>query len=172
MASKSVPPVEASALRTKFKATYLQFQNGLIHAENVQKHAFVDVGVSGTNNAKYNIDQFMNHHFKARRVNRTETPAGIAYELKSGAHIIFPPATQTTMTNTGCTNDAPCTIFIDVNGKSGPNEIVNCTTGATTQNWDDACIVDEKVISDVFPIRVQRSKVSPLTNASSYILNH
>ena len=177
VAALTVPNLMAdtssSALRTKFKATYVQFQNGLIHAENVQKHAFVDVGVAGTNNAKYNIDQFMNHHFKAKRINRAEGPAGITYELKSGAQIIFPQATQTIMTNTGCDNSHPCTLYIDVNGRQGPNEIVECTSGTTDgNNILTACTVDANVITDIFPIQVRKSQVLPKTNAVNYILNN
>ena len=162
----------SAALRTKFKATFTLFQDGLIHAENVQKHHFVDVGEVNTNDAKYSLQQYMHHHFNARRINRTEAPEGITYELKTGAQIIFPPETQATMTATGCTISEPCTLFIDVNGRSGPNEIVNCTTGTTSEALNEPCTVDEKVVADIFPIKVQRSHILPLTNAASYILNH
>lgn len=161
----------SSALRTKFKATFTQFQNGLIHAENVQKHAFVDVGNVNEKGAKYSLDEFMRHHFNAKQTTRTEAPEGIAYKLKNGAHIIFPESAQNTMIQTGCTNNDPCTLYIDVNGRSGPNEIIECTTGTTSETLSDACSVDEKVVFDIFPIKVQRSHIKPLTNATSYILN-
>ena len=162
----------STANRTKFKSTFVQFQTGLTHAENVQKHSFVDVGEKGTNNAKYSLDEFMGHHFNSRRIARSEDPAGMTYVLKSGAHIIFPQAAQTTMTATGCTNNNPCMIYIDVNGKTGPNEIVLCTSGATSPSLDVACTVDESVVSDIFPIRVQKSQIYPQTNAVNYVLNH
>lgn len=163
----------STAFKSKFKATYTQIQNGLIYAENVQKHAFVDVGTEGTNNAKYSLDKFMRHHFDAKQTARTEAPDGTAYKLKNGAHIIFPGTTQTTMINTGCNNSSPCLVYIDVNGRSGPNEIIECTTGTT--NRDDimaACTVDENIIADIYEIKIQRSQIYPFSNATNYALNH
>ena len=163
----------STALRTKFKTVYTQLQDGLIYAENVQKHSFIDVGTPGTNNAKYSIDQFMRHHFNAGQVARSQGPNGLAYKLKNGAHVIFPQETQTTMATTGCDNSHPCLVYIDVNGNTSPNEIVECTTGLTNRNDVlAACTVDENVISDIFEIKIQRSRITPYSNATNYVLNH
>ena len=171
-----VTDTSSSAFKTKFKSTFVQIQNGLIHAENVQKHSFVDVGEVGNFDAKYTLNQFMQHHFSATQVARSDYSGAAVYKLKNGAHIIFPKDAQETMKKTGCTNSEPCMVIIDINGNSGPNEEIWCTTEDTkwwpTANYlSAACTVDDKTVSDIYSILIKKSHIYPASNATNVVLS-
>lgn len=172
--------VDASgqAFNTKFKTTYNQIEQVLIQAEYVQKHSFVDVSSDEhlLVGAKYTLDSYMKSHFngvsKSNRDDKQIAPAGEdgsglksqTYKLKNGAEMIFVGETLQTMNVTGCTNNKPCIVYIDVNGQKGPNQIVECTK-------NDPCIVDESIVNDLFPIEIKFSSVAPGSEAVEYILS-
>ncbi|MBQ8460280.1 type II secretion system protein [bacterium] len=66
-----------------------------------------------------------------------------------------------------------CVGFIDVNGISGPNKMVKCSDGTVTDiaKDDNACIVKNNDITDIFPIFYYDSTVIPASNAAKYVLN-
>ncbi len=166
----------SAAYNTKFKAIFSDIQQSLIHAENVQRHPFVKVGgeYDDRNDAEYTLKKYMMHHFEAPKTSRTTFPASSnshTYKLKNGAHIIFPKSSLDIMLATGCDSGHACVAYIDVNGNQGPNEEVYCTTGTQSDDLTDACTVNEKLLSDVYPIVFKSSHIYPKTNAVNYILS-
>lgn len=63
-----------------------------------------------------------------------------------------------------------CTMLIDVNGTTLPNTEVSCTTGSNELKDNNICIVKNKDITDIFPVRVHDGVVEPATPASRYVL--
>lgn len=79
----------------------------------------------------------------------------------------------------GCTSDAPCILYIDINGRSnGPNEIIMCTNGdnsigsmsADFYTEPDACEVDDSAITDIYPFVIYDGEVKPATSATVAVL--
>ncbi|MBQ8458950.1 type II secretion system protein [bacterium] len=65
-----------------------------------------------------------------------------------------------------------CTGYIDVNGGDLPNEEVTCSTGTTSYDLNEPCIVKNSHVKDVFPVVFYDSTVAPATNAAQYVLNN
>mgnify|MGYP006886755344 CR=1 FL=1 len=63
-----------------------------------------------------------------------------------------------------------CIGFIDVNGTSGPNKEVRCSVGDNSLSKND-CIVKNKDVTDIFPVRIHNGSVAPATAAVRYIMN-
>jgi len=167
-----------------FKSTFNTFQEGLISAENVKRRPIIKVGEdSGTLAAtKQDLSKFLRSNFSASESNRTNIASDelsaddkeAIYRLKNGVQIIFPKAALNKMKSTGngCTNLDPCVFYIDVNGKKGPNEIINCTEGTTADTpTNESCFVSEDVFADIYPLWLKGSYISPKSNAVEYVLS-
>ncbi|MDE6139224.1 MAG: type II secretion system GspH family protein [Candidatus Gastranaerophilales bacterium] len=63
-----------------------------------------------------------------------------------------------------------CTMLIDINGTTLPNSEISCTTGSNTIKDNETCIVKNKDITDIFPVRVHDGIVEPATPAARYVL--
>ncbi len=173
----------AKAYKTLYKSTFNQFQQGLVTAANVNKHPLVNASSKDTlpNDAKYTIERFMEHHFKAKPITRNakkdEIPEGQiedgkTFLMKNGAQIIFTEDSLDNMDATGCTNSKPCDAYIDVNGNKGPNSIIVCTTGTVSTDLSETCTVSSDAIRDIFPVVIKMDRIYPKTNAADYVLNN
>ena len=86
-----------------------------------------------------------------------------------------------------CTESVPCYGYIDVNGSTGPNRVVGCSTVDTGSYNEDAfiasygrnaseaslqmnCTVEAKDISDIYPVVFYGSTVKPATLAAKAVL--
>ena len=63
-----------------------------------------------------------------------------------------------------------CYGFIDVNGVTGPNSVIKCTTGSEGGTGDDACEVDSSGVTDIYPVIFHGQTVEPATDAARAVL--
>ena len=104
------------------------------------------------------------------------------YQLSDGAIIAFPKDyTECVAVHLGvgekwyekdCSNGYAGLGFIDVNGLALPNTEVKCTTGTLSKDVSEPCTVDNKDITDIFPVIYHDSIVEPATNAAAYVLGN
>lgn len=169
-----------------FKSTFAQIQQGMITAANVKKHDFVKIGDgagsgnTGLTNTKKQLTKYLQKNFNISEVTRSvpkdeledADDRYVVYSLKSGAQLIVPKATVTTMRDHGCSNAHPCEAYLDVNGKRGPNKIIQCQDpDDTDEDINATCTVSENFSHDIFPVVFKNNHIYPGTNAVNYVLS-
>ncbi len=169
-----------------FKTTFAQIQQGMITTANVKKRDFVKIGEGATNETKAEeqLSKYLRQNFNLTKITRSapkdelddfsnnNDKPYVTYSLKSGAQLIFPKTALTIMKNTGCSNSAPCKAYIDINGKRGPNKIVQCIDlDDTDDDINAACTVSENSANDIFPVLFKNNHIYPASNAVNYVLS-
>ncbi len=86
------------------------------------------------------------------------------YALADGTYFGF----NKNAANCAAKGTANCIGFIDVNGSTGPNTIVECDNGTGTE--DEACNVDSSNIRDIYPVFFHGQTVEPATDAARAVL--
>lgn len=177
---------QTKANSVMFKTTFAQIQQGMITTSNVKKRDFVKIGEgagSGTTGLTKTVDQlskYFQQNFNITKVTRNVPKDELdeaddryaVYSLKSGAQLIIPKATITTMRDHGCSNSHPCTAYIDINGKRGPNKFVQCVDlSQTSADINAACTVSENSANDIFPVVFKNNHITPGSNAVNYVLS-
>lgn len=109
----------------------------------------------------------------------------LSYQGRNGAFysILFKTSTGNSGdVPNGCTSDAPCILYIDINGRNnGPNEIITCTSRSDVvgsfatdsggfYTEPDACEVDDSVITDIYQFFIYDGEVKPATSATVAVL--
>ena len=61
-----------------------------------------------------------------------------------------------------------CLGFIDVNGPTNPNTVIECKDGTGTGNV--ACVVENSGVKDIYPVLFYEQTVEPATEAARYVL--
>ncbi|MCM1009768.1 MAG: type II secretion system GspH family protein [Fusobacterium sp.] len=164
-----------------FKTTFAQIQQGITAAANIKKRDFVKIGENATNLDK-TVDQlskYLQQNFNLTKVTRSITKDALvddeayaAYSLKSGAQLIFNKDSINTMKTYGCSNSHPCEAYIDVNGKKGPNLIIQCLDkDDTDEDITAPCTVSENSSNDIFPVVFKNNHIYPGSNAVNYVLS-
>lgn len=177
---------QSKANSVVFKTTFAQIQQGMITTANVKKRDFVKIGDgagTGTTGLTKTVDQlskYLQQNFNLTKITRSVPKDGLdeaderyaVYSLKSGAQVIFPKATIITMRDHGCSNAHPCDAYLDVNGKRGPNQIIQCQDSDDTDaDISAACTVSENFSHDIFPIVIKNNHLYPGSNAVNYVLS-
>ncbi|MBQ8458462.1 type II secretion system protein [bacterium] len=127
----------------------------------------------------------MGYDIKVHESNFMNSPlvdANNHYILSDGAIILLPSFMENCHLTEGTTLSDnlteigeklyPCIGYIDVNGGDLPNEEVTCSTGTTSYDLNEPCIVKNSHVKDVFPVVFYDSTVAPATNAAQYVLNN
>ncbi|MBQ8458693.1 type II secretion system protein [bacterium] len=128
----------------------------------------------------YQIKPYNNNIYDSPIIDAT-----LIYSLNDGITLMFPGGTSKgdCQLSTGSSlrdaivdvdlfpNYDYCVGYIDVNGPSLPNTEIKCTTGTTSKDLEEPCIIKNKDITDVFPVLFYDSTVTPATNAAKYVLN-
>lgn len=65
-----------------------------------------------------------------------------------------------------------CLGYIDLDGPNGPNKVVQCSHEDTNYNVNTPCVVENKDITDVYPVVFHDATVEPATNAAVYVLKN
>lgn len=173
-----------------FKNTFTQIQQGMTMAANVKKRDFVKIGdgtPSGATGLTETVDQlskYLQQNFNITKITRSapkdelndfasdDDKPYVTYSLKSGAQLIFPKTAVTTMRDDGCSNSTPCTAYIDINGKKGPNKIIQCLNpNDTSDDIAAPCTVSENFTNDIFPVVFKNNHIYPDSNAANYVLS-
>lgn len=177
---------QSKANSVVFKTTFAQIQQGLITTANIKKRDFVKIGDgagSGTTGLTKTVDQlskYLQQNFNLTKITRSVPKDELeeaddryaVYSLKSGAQLIFPKAAIVIMRDNGCSSSHPCRAYIDINGKRGPNKIVQCVDLDDTDDDINAdCTVSENFANDIFPVVFKNNHIYPGSNAVNYVLS-
>lgn len=106
----------------------------------------------------------------------SSTSNAAVFKARDNSYYIFTPLQTSSGKNLGCVKaNSPCIMYIDINGKKGPNEVVTCTSGTnsvwTTSSKPNACVVDESAVTDIYPFVVYGTTVTPATSACEAVLS-
>ena len=62
-----------------------------------------------------------------------------------------------------------CYGFIDVNGTNKPNKEIQCSSGSNSLSYN-SCVVKNKDVTDIYPIRIHDAIVEPATASGRFVL--
>lgn len=201
VAALTVPQIMSDAttkgLKTKFRATFVSLQHGFDISATYDLPV-VKWGKDAANNADVisaHLTPNLKKYFNAKSLNVADDETitmyldeektfeiAAKYRLSNGSFLYIPEQTVGIMKDSGCrkptktaiTNndtDTMCVVFLDVNGKTAPNETIMCNSGDNSLNISASCSVDDVKISDIYPLVLTDKTIKPLTNAVQVVLD-
>ena len=108
----------------------------------------------------------------------------LLFVTRSGVFYIIKAITIDETLDNNCNGGKPCIMYIDINGTKGPNEVVTCTANGpdalmdipdpqgsdTVYEEPEACTVDDKAVTDIYPFVIYNNDVKPATKATVAVL--